>query len=878
MAEDTKVLEVVLELRDLMTAKLKTGAAQAGKTNTAFAALTKTVTRLYAAYIGFQGIKSAINMIVEFDVAMRNVNSIMRVGEKEFRQWSKAIIDLSRIVPQSADVLAKGLYEIASSGFEGADAFNVLKASAKAASAGLTSTNIAVKAIAGSLNAFGTSAYTADEVADILFKTVDKGVITFEELASTIGMVNSSAAMVGVPLEQVGAAIAEMTKKGLEAPIAMTGLSNLLRATIAPSDKMAAAIKRFGYESGEALLKAKGLPGLLKLLQEATGGSAGKLAELIPEIRGTRAAAALLSGEQGLAGTIKAMDAFTDSTGATQRALDEQKKSIKFVYELIKNNFKAALLDTANLTLPSVTDATQDNAKAWADWGYSVGKVVGEVGLLAAQMANAIRAVFDTLMLVVTSVVGGIASAIAGVGRLLERMSGRLFDWVGTAQGVADASLGAIGSYNAGTGYAGGIGNASDLAKDLYKRQKALMGMGASTDMSALGAGRSGIPGAGDSTGTGTGAGYGEATGVAKALMQEMVKFTNSNASASYSKLTPDVQKLMAAFAQAFKDATGQKLDVTSTYRSPSVNKAVGGVPNSLHLTGRAFDIPGSSLRALAAKLGGISEALKYLDAAASSAGGSLLVEGQYSGIAKSLGIRSRKAGAGLHVDMRTAPETAVDEFKTATIEATSALYQLAAQAGMERYIASGVGLGGNAGGMRPFENEEYARVKEYWDNASAEARQRYIDSGVGPGGNAGSEGILFPTPGYTGEDATRRNRTGFAQLTSNDFLMNAAAAGIGTLASGGGGRELAAGLLPMIGSAFGPIGAAVGGLLGGLFGKKKQQQPVTEAIPVKIVNLADMATAFLSATQSRRMMATAPGMQRLTTQLNMQAAQVGVV
>lgn len=35
----------------------------------------------------------------------------------------------------------------------------------------------------------------------------------------------------------------------------------------------------------------------------------------------------------------------------------------------------------------------------------------------------------------------------------------------------------------------------------------------------------------------------------------------------------------------------GKPIRINSGYRSPSVNKAVGGVTNSLHLTGRACDI-----------------------------------------------------------------------------------------------------------------------------------------------------------------------------------------------------------------------------------------------------------------------------------------------
>lgn len=42
---------------------------------------------------------------------------------------------------------------------------------------------------------------------------------------------------------------------------------------------------------------------------------------------------------------------------------------------------------------------------------------------------------------------------------------------------------------------------------------------------------------------------------------------------------------------QALRDNMGVPLVINSAYRSPSHNKAVGGGKNSMHLTGKAFDI-----------------------------------------------------------------------------------------------------------------------------------------------------------------------------------------------------------------------------------------------------------------------------------------------
>jgi uncharacterized protein YcbK (DUF882 family) len=49
--------------------------------------------------------------------------------------------------------------------------------------------------------------------------------------------------------------------------------------------------------------------------------------------------------------------------------------------------------------------------------------------------------------------------------------------------------------------------------------------------------------------------------------------------------------KRLAQALQVIRDKIGKPMQITSGYRTRSHNKAVGGAPNSLHLTGEAADI-----------------------------------------------------------------------------------------------------------------------------------------------------------------------------------------------------------------------------------------------------------------------------------------------
>jgi hypothetical protein len=71
---------------------------------------------------------------------MRNVNSILHETEPSIKALGDAVLNLAGKTGQAPAVLARGLYDIASSGFSGADGLKVLEAAAKAATAGLSDT------------------------------------------------------------------------------------------------------------------------------------------------------------------------------------------------------------------------------------------------------------------------------------------------------------------------------------------------------------------------------------------------------------------------------------------------------------------------------------------------------------------------------------------------------------------------------------------------------------------------------------------------------------------------------------------------------------------------------------------------------------------
>ena len=303
--------------------------------------------------VGYAMVKS-VESAAKFDSAMRNVNSIARLSETQYKSLSKSVLELSGKTAQAPITLAKGMYDLVSSGFDAKESLLILESSAKAASAGLTTAEVATGAVAAVLNAYKRPATDAAQVSDDLFQTVNLGVLSFDALASSIGDVLPFAQAVGVPLKQVGAAVATLTKAGISAPEAMTRIKGALSALISPSNAMKDSFQKLGVASGEELIKKTGsLQGALQALTGTVGNNKSEVAKLFPDIRGL-SAALLTTGQNAKSANVD-LAAFGDTTGATDRVLEEQKKGVDYQVKLIKSQLSQLGVQIGGFLLPGLT-------------------------------------------------------------------------------------------------------------------------------------------------------------------------------------------------------------------------------------------------------------------------------------------------------------------------------------------------------------------------------------------------------------------------------------------------------------------------------------------------------------------------------------------
>lgn len=315
---------------------------------------------------------AGVAQAIALEKRMANVMTIsQQINQATVGSFTDQIVDLSKDLTQSSNQLADGLYQIVSTGFDGADAMTILGVAAKGASAGLTTTEASSRALLGVLKAYGLGAGDAANVMDIMFQTVNKGVISFEELAQNLGDVVPMAAAAGVEFDDLSAAYAAITLTGIPAAEAATALNGMMTRMMAPTRDLSNAMRELGYDSAASAVQQDGLYVVVNKLAKATGGSSEAITKLFVDVRATRAVLALAANDgKNYADTYQGIASAVERAGATQRAFQMQMDTTAGQWQMFVNRSKALGMDLGRALLPvlqAVGEAVSVFAGALAD-------------------------------------------------------------------------------------------------------------------------------------------------------------------------------------------------------------------------------------------------------------------------------------------------------------------------------------------------------------------------------------------------------------------------------------------------------------------------------------------------------------------------------
>lgn len=380
--------------------------------------------------------KSGIDKAIDFEESMTNAGAVLGLTKEEIDALSDTILEFGRDTRAGPQAVADAYYDIVGGVVDATTHMAILEAATATAEAGNTELAGATKALISIMNSYGYSAEEAAMVSDVLTRTVGAGVGTMEEFAAALPQVTGLAAANGVELDNVAASMAWLTTQGFTASESATKLTAIMTAMLNPNEKMKAAMKELGWESGAAALEMYGLAGVTGRLANAFGEDA--LGPMLGSVEALQGAIAL--NKRGFEEFIGNFIDTREGATAAARAIQNLSRAARL--DRMKSQFEALSISVGDALLPvleelmntitPIIEGITDWIKENPELAQQVLLLAGAVGVLGPVLAIAGTAIsaIGALIGALLSPIGLVIAAVAALGVAYVNNFGGIRDFI----------------------------------------------------------------------------------------------------------------------------------------------------------------------------------------------------------------------------------------------------------------------------------------------------------------------------------------------------------------------------------------------------------------------------------------------------------------
>lgn len=299
----------------------------------------------------------AFNWAKDLDTAVRQVSTLTTDGILPVDKIKKEVRDISDATGRAQSEVANAMYEALSSGVDESKVVGFVNNAITLSEAGFTDLGTSIDATTTILNAYGAKAFDVGKISDILVKTQDKGKITVDELAKSIGRVIPTAAAAGVNVDQLGAAYSILTAKGMNARIATTNLEGMLSELSTTGSNVDKVLRmRTGKSFAQLSDEGVNLGEVLSIVQEAADDTGLTLKDMFSQSTAGSAALSLMS--DGVKGYTDALGAMNNAQGASA-ANAETMHGVEYNWGKAMERVKNTMIDLGNAVAPVIIPIAQ---------------------------------------------------------------------------------------------------------------------------------------------------------------------------------------------------------------------------------------------------------------------------------------------------------------------------------------------------------------------------------------------------------------------------------------------------------------------------------------------------------------------------------------
>ena len=306
----------------------------------------------------------AVAAAMSFESSMNKIIGLVGIASDEVANMGAEVLGMAGSLGKSPDELADGLFVITSAGLRGAEAMKTLRVAGMAAAAGLGETNDIARSVSGALAAYGSEVLSASEATDAIVATARAGNFETSQFAASIGKVLPLAQQAGASFQDMGGAVALLTRVNGNAAESITQMTSLFRAFVIPTEEAKKKLEEVGLSAGDLRdsIANKGLPATLKMLDKALGGNREELGRLLGSSEAASAAYQILGADaQTVADTFGVV---ANSAGMTIDAFGAVAQTTQFQLSQAMNEMKAGLIEIGETLLP-IAQAIINFADRW---------------------------------------------------------------------------------------------------------------------------------------------------------------------------------------------------------------------------------------------------------------------------------------------------------------------------------------------------------------------------------------------------------------------------------------------------------------------------------------------------------------------------------
>ena len=373
MADIKKTVEIIFGGKNELSAAIapierdmKTLASSIESVSSPFAELSSAVFKADAALIAFVAgaMYKAINASSEFNKGFGLISTAIEANTEDMENYRQAILNYSTTSTKSINDINSALYTAVQAGVEFEDSIAFMAASEQLATANAAGLNTTVDLLTGTMNAYGFTMKDINHINDVYFTSTLIGKQTIDELGTSMGQVVGIAANSGVSFEELSAAIATLTAKGMGTENAITGIKSVITSIISPSKDAADAAKELGLNFDVSTISSRGFSGVLSDIMKATGGSKEALVSMFGEVRALNAIMQLTGDNLNFFNY--ALEETANSAGSAEAAYQKMVMTFSNQMQMVKNMVQVAFIELGSKLEPIFAGIAQQTGKIFS--------------------------------------------------------------------------------------------------------------------------------------------------------------------------------------------------------------------------------------------------------------------------------------------------------------------------------------------------------------------------------------------------------------------------------------------------------------------------------------------------------------------------------